>query len=85
MKIVSIHTIIFHSQIAIEFIDVYSHLVPVHDIEPLEITDAYPDQYLWYEADKRRSFPLLIKPADTGLFPLLLYKWCQGNKGCELI
>ncbi len=38
--------------------DLYSHLVPVYDIEPLEkVTDAYLDQYLWYEADKRRLFP----------------------------
>ncbi|WKX95688.1 hypothetical protein Q1695_012276 [Nippostrongylus brasiliensis] len=35
--------------------DLYTHLIPVYDIEPLEkVTDAYLDQYLWYEADKRR-------------------------------
>ena len=46
--------------------DLYSHLIPVYDVEPLEkITDAYLDQYLWYEADKRRLFPPWIKPADT--------------------
>ena len=29
--------------------DLYSHLVPVYDVEPLEkITDAYLDQYLWW-------------------------------------
>ncbi len=57
-----------------------SHLVPVYDIEPLEkITDAYLDQYLWYEADKRRLFPPWIKPADTEPPPLLVYKWCQGE------
>jgi pre-mRNA-processing factor 8 len=34
--------------------DQYSHLIPVYSIEPLEkITDAYLDQYLWFEADKR--------------------------------
>ena len=28
--------------------DMYSHLVPCYEIEPLEkITDAYLDQYLW--------------------------------------
>ncbi len=28
--------------------DLYSHLIPVYEIEPLEkITDAYLDQYLW--------------------------------------
>ena len=60
--------------------DLYSHLVPVFDVEPLEkITDAYLDQYLWYEADKRRLFPPWIKPADTEPPPLLVYKWCQGT------
>lgn len=59
--------------------DLYSHLVPVYDVEPLEkITDAYLDQYLWYEADKRRLFPPWIKPSDTEPPPLLVYKWCQG-------
>lgn len=59
--------------------DLYSHLVPVYDVEPLEkITDAYLDQYLWYEADKRRLFPLWVKPSDTEPPPLLVYKWCQG-------
>lgn len=68
-------------QVGIEFMDLYSHLVPVYDVEPLEkITDAYLDQYLWYEADKRRLFPPWIKPADTEPPPLLVYKWCQGQK-----
>jgi pre-mRNA-processing factor 8 len=63
----------------IEFMDLYSHLIPVYDIEPLEkITDAYLDQYLWYEADKRHLFPNWIKPADSEPPPLLVYKWCQG-------
>lgn len=66
-------------QTGIEFMDLYSHLVPVYDVEPLEkITDAYLDQYLWYEADKRRLFPPWIKPADSEPPPLLTYKWCQG-------
>lgn len=35
-------------QCGIEFMDLYSHLIPVYDVEPLEkITDAYLDQYLW--------------------------------------
>jgi pre-mRNA-processing factor 8 len=59
--------------------DFYSHIIPVYEIEPLEkITDAYLDQYLWYEADKRHLFPNWIKPADTEPPPLLVYKWCQG-------
>lgn len=64
--------------------DLYSHLIPVYDVEPLEkITDAYLDQYLWYEADKRRLFPPWIKPADTEPPPLLVYKWCQGQYKCD--
>lgn len=60
--------------------DLYSHLIPVYDVEPLEkITDAYLDQYLWYEADKRRLFPPWIKPADSEPPPVLVYKWCQGQ------
>ncbi|VFQ68725.1 unnamed protein product [Cuscuta campestris] len=41
-------------EVGIEFMDLYSYLIPVYEIEPLEkITDAYLDQYLWYEGDKR--------------------------------
>ncbi|KAL4423860.1 hypothetical protein ABPG75_001161 [Micractinium tetrahymenae] len=66
-------------EVAIEFFDLYSHLVPVYEIEPLEkITDSYLDQYLWYESDKRHLFPNWIKPADSEPPPLLVYKWCQG-------
>lgn len=71
----------FEFQVGIEFMDLYSHLIPVYEVEPLEkITDAYLDQYLWYEADKRRLFPPWIKPSDTEPPPLLAYKWCQGKK-----
>jgi hypothetical protein len=32
-------------EVGIEFMDLYSHLIPVYEIEPLEkITDAYLDQ-----------------------------------------
>ncbi|KAJ2895405.1 Pre-mRNA-processing-splicing factor 8, partial [Coemansia aciculifera] len=66
-------------EVGIEFMDMYSHLIPVFDIEPLEkITDAYLDQYLWYEADKRRLWAPWVKPADSEPAPLLAYKWCQG-------
>lgn len=59
--------------------DAYSNLIPTYDIDPLEkITDSYLDQYLWYEADKRRLFPNWIKPADNEPSPLLVYKYCQG-------
>ena len=41
-------------EVGVQFMDLYSHLIPVYEVEPLEkITDAYLDQYLWYEADKR--------------------------------
>lgn len=66
-------------QVSIEFMDLYSHLIPVYEIEPLEkITDAYLDQYLWYEADKRNLFPNWVKPADLEPPPFLVYKWCTG-------
>ena len=38
--------------------DLYSHLIPVHHIEPLEkITDAYLDQYLHYEVWPKAALP----------------------------
>eukprot|EP00559_Dactyliosolen_fragilissimus_P008345 CAMPEP_0184861990 /NCGR_PEP_ID=MMETSP0580-20130426/6537_1 /TAXON_ID=1118495 /ORGANISM="Dactyliosolen fragilissimus" /LENGTH=2469 /DNA_ID=CAMNT_0027359673 /DNA_START=168 /DNA_END=7577 /DNA_ORIENTATION=+ len=73
-------------EVGIEFMDMYSHLSPVYNIEPLEkITDAYLDQYLWYEADKRHLFPNWIKPSDSEPPPLLVYKWCQGINNLENI
>ena len=70
----------------IEFMDSYLFISPIYDIEPLEkITDAYLDQYLWYEADKRRLFPNWIKPADAEPAPVLLYKWCQGINNLQNI
>ncbi|GAO50212.1 PRP8 pre-mRNA processing factor 8 [Saitoella complicata NRRL Y-17804] len=66
-------------EVGVEFMDMYSHLIPVYDVEPMEkITDAYLDQYLSYEADKRHLFPGWIKPSDSEPPPLLVYKWCQG-------
>lgn len=66
-------------EVNLEFMDLYSHLIPVYEIEPLEkITDAYIDQYLWYEADKRKLFPNWMKPSDAEPPPLLVYKWCLG-------
>jgi len=71
-------------EVDIEFMDLYSHLSPVYNLEPIEkITDAYLDQYLWYEADKRHLFPNWIKPADSEPPPLLVYKWCQGINNLE--
>ena len=71
-------------EVPLSFFDMYTHLVPVYKIEPLEkITDAYLDQYLWYEADKRHLFPNWIKPGDSEPPPLLVYKWCQGINNLE--
>lgn len=65
--------------VGIEFLDLFTHLIPVYSVDALEkITDAYLDQYLWYEADKRRLFPNWIKPADHEPAPLLAHKFCQG-------
>ncbi|SCU92397.1 LANO_0E00694g1_1 [Lachancea nothofagi CBS 11611] len=59
--------------------DQLQYVSPVYSVDPLEkITDAYLDQYLWYEADKRQLFPNWIKPSDTEIPPLLVYKWAQG-------
>jgi pre-mRNA-processing factor 8 len=66
-------------EVGLEMMDYYSHILPVYEIDPLEkITDAYLDQYLWYEGDKRHIFPNWIKPGDSEVPPLLVYKWCQG-------
>ena len=47
-----------------QFMDLYSHLIPVYEVEPLEkITDAYLDQYLWYEADKRAESVSFLTPS----------------------
>lgn len=73
-------------EVSIEFMDLYSHLIPVYEIEPLEkISDSYLDQYLWYEADKRHLFPNWVKPADLEPPPLLVYKWCQGINNLQNI
>lgn len=66
-------------EVKLEMMDNYSSISPVYDIEPLEkIVDAYIDQYLWYEAEKRGLFPNWVKPNDAEIPQLLTYKWCQG-------
>jgi pre-mRNA-processing factor 8 len=66
-------------EVGIDMNDNYSTINPVYDIEPIEkITDAYLDQYLWYQADQRHLFPAWIKPSDSEVPPLLVYKWAQG-------
>ena len=66
-------------EVGIDMNDNYTTINPVYDIEPMEkITDAYLDQYLWYQADTRHLFPAWIKPSDSEVPPLLTYKWAQG-------
>ncbi len=66
-------------EVKVEFQDLYTHIYPVYDIEPLEkITDAYLDQYLWYESTRRGLWPSWIKPSDSEVPPLLVYKLANG-------
>jgi pre-mRNA-processing factor 8 len=73
-------------EVGLEMMDHYLHLVPTYAVDPLEkITDAYLDQYLWYEGAKRQLFPPWIKPHDAEVAPLLVYKWCQGINNIEAV
>src|SRR3989338_6410917 len=66
-------------ELGFSFCDIYSQLVPIYDVDPLEkITDAFLDQYLWYESTKRGLWPSWIKPADTEPPPLLVHKMCSA-------
>jgi len=66
-------------EVGIDMNDDYNSINPVYDVEPIEkITDAYLDQYLWYQADQRHLFPAWIKPSDSEVPPLLVYKWANG-------
>ncbi|CDR44923.1 CYFA0S16e00122g1_1 [Cyberlindnera fabianii] len=72
--------------VGLELMDQYRQLSPVYEVDPLEkITDAYLDQYLWYEGDKRGLFPNWVKPSDTEIPPLLVYKWCQGINNLDQV
>lgn len=72
--------------IQLTMMDHYQHISPVYNVDPLEkITDAYLDQYLWYEADRRQLFPSWIKPGDSEIPPLLVYKWCQGINNLDSV
>lgn len=63
----------------INMVEHYHHISPVYAVDPLEkITDAYLDQYIWYEAEQKNLFPNWIKPSDSEISPLLVYKWAQG-------
>ncbi|KAH9900427.1 pre-mRNA processing splicing factor 8 [Xylariomycetidae sp. FL2044] len=73
-------------EVQIDMNDNYSTINPVYDIEPIEkISDAYLDQYLWYQADQRHLFPAWIKPSDSEVPPLLVYKWAQGINNLDKV
>lgn len=73
-------------EVGIDMNDNYSSINPVYDVEPIEkITDAYLDQYLWFQADQRRLFPAWVKPSDSEVPPLLTYKWAQGINNLERV
>ncbi|KAI5926440.1 PROCN-domain-containing protein [Camillea tinctor] len=73
-------------EVQIDMNDNYSNINPVYDIEPIEkISDAYLDQYLWYQADQRHLFPAWIKPSDSEVPPLLVYKWAQGINNLDRV
>ncbi|KAF4950155.1 hypothetical protein FGADI_8373 [Fusarium gaditjirri] len=73
-------------EVNIDMNDNYSTINPVYDIEPIEkISDAYLDQYLWYQADQRHLFPAWIKPSDSEVPPLLVYKWAQGINNLDRV
>lgn len=73
-------------EVGIDMNDNYSTINPVYDIEPIEkISDAYLDQYLWYQADQRHLFPNWVKPSDSEVPPLLVYKWAQGINNLDRV
>ncbi|KAL2106170.1 hypothetical protein VUR80DRAFT_3888 [Thermomyces stellatus] len=73
-------------EVSIDMNDNYNTINPVYDIEPMEkISDAYLDQYLWYQADQRNLFPAWIKPSDAEVPPLLTYKWAQGINNLDQV
>ena len=73
-------------EVSIDMNDSYNTINPVYDIEPMEkISDAYLDQYLWYQADQRNLFPAWIKPSDAEVPPLLTYKWAQGINNLDQV
>lgn len=64
---------------AVDLDDHFADLIPVHQVDALEkITDAYLDQYLWFEAEQRGLFPSWVKPGDSEPQPLLVYKFAKG-------
>eukprot|EP00792_Barthelona_sp_PAP020_P004627 TRINITY_DN2246_c0_g1_i1.p1 TRINITY_DN2246_c0_g1~~TRINITY_DN2246_c0_g1_i1.p1 ORF type:complete len:2283 (-),score=561.88 TRINITY_DN2246_c0_g1_i1:22-6870(-) len=64
--------------VEIDFIDHFSYLEPIYDVDILEkIVDAYLDQYLWFEASNRNLFPNWIKPCDDEIAPQTLFNFLE--------
>lgn len=71
-------------EVGVELLDFHTHAIPVYHVDPIEkIADAFLDQYLWYEAERRQLFPTWVKPSDGEIAPLLVRKWCQAISGLE--
>ena len=65
-------------EIGINFLDNFSHLIPVFQVEIGEnLVDMFLDQYLWYEGIKTFLFPPWIKPTDSEIAPFNAYKVCS--------
>ena len=66
-------------EVGIDMNDNYSSINPVYDIEPIEkITDAYLDQYLFFQADQRNLFPAWYVELYLLIYTLKLTKMCVG-------
>lgn len=63
--------------IEVSLLDFHSHVSPVYQVDMSEkIVDAYLDQYLWYEAERRQLFPEWLKPSDDEVTPIMVRKFC---------
>ena len=77
-------------EVGIEFMDMFSYLVPVYRIEPLErITDSYLDQYLWYVVIGCRGFSRRVPHFDcyselVALLSLLLILYKSSHRAVLL-
>ena len=79
--------------LTIDLMDHIDYCQDVIQVDPLEkITDAYLDQYLWYEADKRQLFPQFIHPLDSTPYPVMAHQsaqtimdLCNSNDCCVLL
>lgn len=65
---------------ALEFMDLYSHLVPVYDVEPLRrsLMPTRTSTYGTKLTSAACSHPGSSLQTQNHL-PLLVYKWCQGK------